>query len=175
MSENPAMTGVSRIDRVNNNGRENTPEGVGNTRSTNNQSMGRPNNRPRFNHPQSSTPRDFAGATPKIGGILALRSENITNNVTYDKFCEKLKAYIMNKFKGGENIVEVTKNPSVNIISAFDVNSTPKNLTKEGKESDIDVELKKEEIKELKDLKLIKSNLRQSTTWYTEIVQTVFK
>ena len=46
---------------------------------------------------------------PKIGGILALRSENMTNKVNYDIFCEKLGVYIMNEFKGGENVVEVTK------------------------------------------------------------------
>ena len=36
--------------------------------------------------PVSST--DFEGATPKIGEILALRSENMTNKVNYDQFCE---------------------------------------------------------------------------------------
>ena len=30
----------------------------------------------RINTVSSTTPRDFEGATPKIGGILALRSEN---------------------------------------------------------------------------------------------------
>ena len=41
----------------------------------------RPNNR---SGPVSSTPRDFEGATPKIGGILALRSENMAKKVNYD-------------------------------------------------------------------------------------------
>ena len=57
----------------------------------------------------TSTPRDFEGVTPKIGGVLALRSENMTKKVNYDIFCEKLGVYIMNEFKGGENVVEVTK------------------------------------------------------------------
>ena len=66
-----------------------------------------------------STPKDFEGATPKIGGILALRSENMTNKVNYDIFCEKLGIYIMNDFKGGENVVEVTKNQETDIISCI--------------------------------------------------------
>ena len=32
----------------------------------------------------NNTPRDFDGVTPKIGGILALRSENMTKKVNYD-------------------------------------------------------------------------------------------
>ena len=63
----------------------------------------------RPNTASTNTPRDFKGAMPKIGGILALRSENMTNKVNYDIFCEKLGVYIMNEFKGGENVVEVTK------------------------------------------------------------------
>ena len=35
---------------------------------------------------QSSTNRDFKGATPKLGAVLALRSENINKNVNYDRF-----------------------------------------------------------------------------------------
>ena len=37
-----------------------------------------------------STPKDFEGATPKIGGILALRSENMTHKVNYDVFARSL-------------------------------------------------------------------------------------
>ena len=55
--------------------------------------------RPRLTVMQSSTSRDFEGATPKIGGILALRSENITKKVNYDVFCEKLATYVMNELK----------------------------------------------------------------------------
>ena len=42
-----------------------------------------------------TTQRDFVGDTPKIGGILGLRSENVTKKVNYDLFCEKLGTYIM--------------------------------------------------------------------------------
>ena len=142
MSDSPAMTDAIRTNSTAIDTQGNTPVGEVSTPSMNNPSACRSHNRSRFNHSQSSTPRDFAGATPKIGGILALRSENMTNKVTYDKFCEKLKVYIMNDFKGGENVVEVTKNPSVDIVSYFEANNKPINLTKEEKESDIDVEIK---------------------------------
>ena len=56
-----------------------------------------------------STPRYLEGATPKIGGISALRSENMIKKVDYNKFCEKLHTYIMNEFKNVDAIVEVTK------------------------------------------------------------------
>ena len=100
MSDNPAMTDAIRTNSTAIDTQGNTPVGEVSTPSMNNPSACRSHNRSRFNHSQSSTPRDFAGATPKIGGILALRSENMTNKVTYDKFCEKLKVYIMNNFKG---------------------------------------------------------------------------
>ena len=62
---------------------------------------GRPTHRgpSRPTNAQASTPRDYAGAVPEIGGILALRSENLTHKVNYDIFCEKLGVYIMNEFK----------------------------------------------------------------------------
>ena len=61
--------------------------------------------------PVSYTPRDSESATPQIGGILALRSENMIKKVNYDQFCEKLYTYIMNTFKNGDSVVEVTKIP----------------------------------------------------------------
>ena len=110
----------------------------------------------------ASTPRDFEGVTPKIGGVLALRSENMTKKVNYDIFCEKLGIYIMNEFKGGENVVEATKNQAIDIISSFEKENKPVELTEDEKKSIIDVEIKKEEIKEyVKDLKLVKSNLKK--------------
>ena len=66
------------------------------------------NNRPRNarrdarpNNVASSTQKDFKGATPDIGGVLALRSENVSVKTHYDKFCEKLETYIMKELKGG--------------------------------------------------------------------------
>ena len=116
----------------------------------------------RPNTASTNTPRDFEGAMPKIGDILALRSENMTNKVNYDIFCEKLGVYIMNEFKGGENVVEVTKNYAIDIISSFETNNKTVELSEAEKKSTIDVEIKKEEIKDyVKNLKLIKSNLKK--------------
>ena len=128
----------------------------------------------------TSTPRDFEGVTPKIGGVLALRSENMLQKVSYDIFCEKLGVYIMNEFKGGENVVEITKDHTIDIISSFESNNKPTELTDEEKKSTIDVEIKKEEIKEyVKDLKLIKSNLNKIYNLIygncTDSVQTMLK
>ena len=48
---------------------------------------------------QSSTNRDYERATPKLGAILALRSENVTKKVNYDRFLEKPEIYIINELK----------------------------------------------------------------------------
>ena len=87
---------------------------------------------------------------------------------------------MMNEFKGGENVVEVTKNQTIDIISFFQLNNKPAELTDEEKKSTIDVEIKKEEIKEyVKDLKLIKSNLYKIYNLVygncTDSVQTMLK
>ena len=42
-----------------------------------------------------SSQKEFKGATPEIGGILALRIENVAKKLTFDKLCEKLGTYIM--------------------------------------------------------------------------------
>ena len=48
---------------------------------------------PRFNNGHvMTTSRDFEGATPGIGGILALRSENIVKKVNYDVFVKNLES-----------------------------------------------------------------------------------
>ena len=115
--------------------------------------------------PVSSTPRDFEGATPLVGGILGLRSENMIKKVNYDQFCEKLYTYIVNNFKNGDAIVEVTRNCSAPIIDDFIVTHKPKELSDEDKKSDIEVEIKREEIKEfVKGLSLVKSNLKKLYT-----------
>ena len=95
---------------------------------------------------QSTSHRDFAGATPKIGGVLGLRSENVTKKVTYDSFCEKLGIYVMNGFKDGDAIVEVTRNHNADIISEFETNNKPEPI--DSAASDVDKEIHKEEIKE---------------------------
>ena len=97
--------------------------------------------------------------------MLGLRSENVTKKVGYYAFFEKLGIYIMTEFKGGENVVEVTTNPDAKILQEYESMNKPTELTEDEKKSTIDVEIKKEEIKEyVKDLKTIKSNLKKIYT-----------
>ena len=63
----------------------------------------------RYGNALGSTQKDFVGDTPKLGGILGLRSENITKKITYDLFCEKLGTYIMTEFKNGDDIFKSQK------------------------------------------------------------------
>ena len=49
--------------------------------------------------------------------------------VNYDKFCEKLHIYIMNKFNNGDAIVEVTKKHSADVIGNFEDKNKPIELT----------------------------------------------
>ena len=74
-----------------------------------NRGSGRPVRLSNRNGPILSNPRDFEGAKLKIGGILALQSENMTKKVNYDQFFEKFYIYIMNNFRNRDAIVEVTK------------------------------------------------------------------
>ena len=55
----------------------------------------RSRNQNRFGNIQPIKNRDFERSTPKIGGFIALSSENITKKVNYDIFCEKLAIYAM--------------------------------------------------------------------------------
>ena len=113
----PPAEGINRNQQSRGNDRN---ENVNNSRPV------RVNNR---TGPVSSTPRDFEGATPQIGGILALRSENMMKKVNFDKFCEKLHTYIVNNFKNGDAIVEVTRNPSAEIVKDFITTHKPTELS----------------------------------------------
>ena len=47
-----------------------------------------------------STQRGFEEATPNLSGVLALQSENLANNLSYDRFKERLEIYIMKNLTG---------------------------------------------------------------------------
>ena len=47
-----------------------------------------------------TTQKEFKGAAPDIGGVLALRSKNFILKANFDKFFERLMTYIMSEFKG---------------------------------------------------------------------------
>ena len=116
MEESPQANPTQTPAEESSNVREDAPR---RPNAVNPNSTGRPTRQNNRSGPVSSTPKDFEGATPKIGGILALRSENMTKKVNYDQFCEKLYIFIMNVFKNGDSVVEVTKNPSADIIENF--------------------------------------------------------
>ena len=66
------------------------------------------------------------------------------------------------------NFFEVIKDPSIDAIQEFKTNKKLEEGTEDEKKSIIDMEIKKEEIKDyLKDLKKIKSNLKSFTVRFT--------
>ena len=86
----------------------------------------------------------------------------------------------MKEFKNGENVIQVTKDPSENVVMNFEAYCKPKELTDEEKKSSVETEIKKEKIKEyVKDLKTMKSNLKKMYNLVygncTDSVQTMLK
>ena len=158
--------GVTPMEAPSMNNSDAQNEQLGTSTNTSNQNG---NGFPRANRPsnrvstvQSSTNRDFEGATPKLGAVLALRNENVNKKMNYDRFLEKLAIYMVNELKNGDSIVEITTNPNAKIVEDFQKENKPEELSDEAKQSTVDVEIHKEEIKEyVKDLKLLKSNLKK--------------
>ena len=106
--------------------------------------------------------RSFEGATPAIGGVLALRSENVDKKMSYDRLKEILETYIIKNLSGGEYVIEGIQNTKLNVIDTFKNRNKPKELSDDEKTSNIKVEIKKEEIKEyIKKLNLTKSNIKK--------------
>ena len=102
------------------------------------------------------------------------------NKVNYDIFCENFETFIMNEFENGENMFKIIKDPTINIIKDFGINNKPDEVTEEEKKSTIDMEIKKEEVKDfVKDLNMIKLNLKNlyslRYTNCTKGVQTMLK
>ena len=95
----------------------------------------------------SSVSKEFKGANPKIGGVLALRSKNITTKASYDIFCEKLETFIMNEFENEDDIFEVIKDLSIGAIEDFKLNNKPDEATEDEKKLLIDMEIKQKKSK----------------------------
>ena len=68
--------------------------------------------------------------------------------MSYDRFKEHLETYIIKNLNGGEYIVEGIKNTKLDVIDAFKPQNKPNELSDAEKASSIEVEIKKEEIKE---------------------------
>ena len=92
---------------------------------------------------------------------------------------EKIATCVMNDLKNGDAVVEVTKTHDANVIADFESNNKPIDLLSSVM-SDVEKETHKEEIKEhVKDLRLIKSNLKKICSLTcgncTESAQTMIK
>ena len=82
--------------------------------------------------------------------------------MSYDRFKEKLETYIIKNLSGGEYVIEGIQNTKLNVIDTFKTRNKPSELSDAKKTSNIEVEIKKEEIKEyVKKLNLTKSNLKK--------------
>ena len=68
----------------------------------------------------------------------------------------------MKQLKGGEHVIEILKDPNIDILSTYKIVNKPADLTAEEKKSDVEVEIKKEEIKEfVKQVTAVKSNQKK--------------
>ena len=68
----------------------------------------------------------------------------------------------MEELKSGEYIVDILKDPTTNTADDFQRKYKPKDLTIVQKDSDVEVEIKKEKMKEyVKQLNSIKTNLKK--------------
>ena len=75
--------------------------------------------------------RDVEGATPKLGGVLGLRSDSTTKKISYDAFLAKLGINVMTELKGSEHIVEVTTQTDPDVIGDFENLHKPEELADE--------------------------------------------
>ena len=57
----------------------------------------------------------------------------MTKKVNYGQFCKKAHTCVMNEFKNGDSVVEITKNPSTYVIVNFKTLYKPEELTDEEK------------------------------------------
>ena len=72
--------------------------------------------------------KKYEGDTLRVGGILTLRTENITKKITLDTFRKKLATYINKELTHATYVVCVVKyikDPTTN----FDNKNKPKDLT----------------------------------------------
>ena len=63
---------------------------------------------------------NYKGDNPEVGGILALRTENLTKKITFDMFWEKVATYINKELKHATDVVCVvkhTKDPKINFYN----------------------------------------------------------
>ena len=87
----------------------------------------------------------YEGDTLRVGGILTLRTENITNKVTLDTFRKKLATYINKELTHATDVVCVVKymkDPKIN----FDNKKKPRDLTEEEAKSSMNKMIQDQEL-----------------------------
>ena len=87
-----------------------------------------------------SDEKDFLGSETKVGAVLGLRMERITEKVTMEIFKGKLIHYIGLETTRGDDIVCIVKDGS-DPKSNFDANYKPKDLTEEEEKKDLKVKI----------------------------------
>ena len=93
-----------------------------------------------------SNSRQFEGAEPKVGAVLALSSERIDKKLPFEQFKDKLVNYVGREFPNGDDIVCIIKSHK-DPKPAFDKKHLPEELSEEDKKSDIKVKIQSERIK----------------------------
>ena len=112
----------------------------------------------------------YEGDTPKIIVVLGLQNENVDKKVSLTVFCERIGTYIMKEYTNGEDVITVTKDMDLDVIEEFKKEQKSVASTNEEKKSEVDVEIKKEEIKTyVRHLKILESNMKNPTVQFSPI------
>jgi len=80
------------------------------------------NDKQRDTHITSAT-KGYEGNTPKLVGVLGLRTENVDKKVSFDVFCKKLGICIMKNFDQGEDVFSITKNLDADPVADYKTNN----------------------------------------------------
>ena len=91
--------------------------------------------------------KKYEGDTLRVGGILTLRTENITKKITLDTFRKKLATYINKELTHATDVVCVVKymkDPKIN----FDNKNKPRELTEEEAKSSMNKMIQDQELKQ---------------------------
>jgi len=79
-----------------------------------------------------SNSRQFEGAEPRVGAVLASSSERIDKKLPFEQFKDKLVNYVGSVFENGDDIVCIVKSRT-NTKPAFDKKHLPKELSEDDK------------------------------------------
>ena len=84
--------------------------------------------------------KDFREETPELNAVLGLAPERLEQGVTFDKFQDVLKNYILKNFQKAEEIVEMVTDLN-DMFPNFKNKHMPKELTKTEEESKIKMKM----------------------------------